>query len=113
MPARPGRLDEQRDPPVDGHVVDLDAALGEQLGHVAIRQRVPQVPADGHRDHLRREPEPGEHRPPDDTPSSPTSTHPPSLPYPSTAPRRPSTQRTPTESGLRGYTSQRKAPAEQ
>jgi len=33
MPARPGRLHEQRaeplHPPVDGHVVDLDAALGE------------------------------------------------------------------------------------
>jgi hypothetical protein len=35
MAAGPGRLGQQRrepvDPPVDGDVVDLDAALGEQL----------------------------------------------------------------------------------
>ena len=67
MAARPGGLDEQRSeplhPPVDGDVVDFDAALGEQLLDVPIGQPVAQVPADRDRDHLRREPEPGERRP--------------------------------------------------
>ena len=62
VPARPGRVDQQRGealhPPVDGHVVDLDATLGQQLLEVAVRQPVPQVPADRQQDHLRREPEP-------------------------------------------------------
>jgi hypothetical protein len=41
MPARPGSLSQQRrepnHPAVDRDVVDLDAAVGEQLIHVAIR----------------------------------------------------------------------------
>jgi hypothetical protein len=39
VPAGPGALGQQRresqDPPVDGDVVDLDAALGQQLLDVA------------------------------------------------------------------------------
>ena len=48
--SRPSRLRELRreplDPPVDGHVIDLDAALGEELFHVPIGQAEPQVPPD-------------------------------------------------------------------
>ena len=39
-------------PPVDRHVVDLDAALGEQLLDVAVGQRVAQIPAHRDLDHL-------------------------------------------------------------
>src|SRR5829696_7733626 len=42
------------DPPVDGDVVDLDAALGEQLLHVAVRQREAQIPPHGQHDHVWR-----------------------------------------------------------
>jgi hypothetical protein len=34
------------DPPVDAHVIDLDAALGQQLLEVSVGQAEPQVPAD-------------------------------------------------------------------
>jgi hypothetical protein len=64
--ARPGSLDELEgetlDPPVDGDVVDGDAALVEQFLDIAIGQAVPQVPADSDGDHLPREPEASEHR---------------------------------------------------
>ena len=50
MAARPRRLDELRGepphPPVDGDVIDGDAALGQQLLDVPLGQAVPQVPAD-------------------------------------------------------------------
>ena len=46
-------------------MVDLDAALDQQLLDVAVGQVVPQVPAHRDHDHLRREPEPGERRPVD------------------------------------------------
>jgi hypothetical protein len=50
MPARPGGLGQQRHepqhPPVDGDVVDLDAALGEEFFDVAVGQAEAQVPAD-------------------------------------------------------------------
>jgi len=36
-------------PPVDGHVIDRDAALGQQLLDVAAGQAVAEVPADGYR----------------------------------------------------------------
>ena len=56
MAAGPGSLDQQRreplDPPVDGDVVDLDAALGEQLLHVAVRQREAQLPPHGQHDQV-------------------------------------------------------------
>ncbi len=42
--------------PVDRHVIDLDAALGEQLLDVALGQAVAQVPAHRNRDHLTWEP---------------------------------------------------------
>jgi len=32
-------------PPVQGDVVDLDAAFGQELLEVAVRQSVPEVPA--------------------------------------------------------------------
>jgi len=64
VPARPGGLGQQRreplHPAVDGDVVDLHAALGEQLLHVAIRQAEPQVPADREDDHVWWEAEAGE-----------------------------------------------------
>jgi hypothetical protein len=49
-------------PSVDGDVVNLNAAFGQQLFDVAVRQALPQVPA--HRDHddLGREPKAGEGR---------------------------------------------------
>lgn len=63
IPTQPRRLDELRceplDPPVDGDVVDGNAALGQQFFDVAVGP-VAQVPADGRRDHLPREPEVGE-----------------------------------------------------
>ncbi len=42
-------------PPVDRDMVDLDAALGKQLLHIAVGQAVTQVPAHRQRDHLPRE----------------------------------------------------------
>jgi len=46
----PGFLDELRGealhPPVDGDVVDGDAALGHQFLDVTIGEAIPQVPAD-------------------------------------------------------------------
>jgi hypothetical protein len=60
----PSRLRELRreplDPPVDAHVVDLDAAFGEELFDVSVGEGEPQAPADGQRDDLGREPIPGE-----------------------------------------------------
>src|SRR6266567_5918966 len=64
--ARPGSLDELRGetlyPPVDGDVIDGDAALGRQLLNIPVGQAIPQVPPDRDRDHLRREPETSEDR---------------------------------------------------
>ena len=64
MPAGPSGLSQQRreaqHPPVDGDVVDLDPALGEQLFDVAVGQAEAQVPPDRQHDHIRREAEPGE-----------------------------------------------------
>jgi hypothetical protein len=64
VPEWAGGVSEQRGeplhPPVHGHVIDLDAALGQQLLHIPIGLPVPQVPANGDRDHLGWEPIPGE-----------------------------------------------------
>jgi hypothetical protein len=49
-------LCERLDPPVDSHMVDLDAAFSEQFFHVAVGQAIAQVPAHRDRDHLAREP---------------------------------------------------------
>ncbi len=64
--ARAGGFDElggePLDPPVDGYVVNADAAFGEQFLDVAVGQAVSQIPADRDRDHLTRETESGECR---------------------------------------------------
>jgi hypothetical protein len=56
VPGRPGGVDELRreglHPPVDRHVIHIDAALGQQLLDVAIGQPIAQVPAHRNRDHL-------------------------------------------------------------
>ena len=60
--AWPGGLGEQRGKPqhpaVDGGVVDFNAALGEELLAVAVRQRETQVPAHEEDDHLGRKQKP-------------------------------------------------------
>src|SRR5664280_1948350 len=62
--ARPSRFDEQvresLDPPVQGHVVDLDATFGEQFFQIPVGQSVAQVPAHGDQDDLGWEPESSE-----------------------------------------------------
>ncbi len=59
MPAWAGRVDELRreglDPAIDRHVIDGDAALGEQLLNIAIGQAVAQVPPHRDSNHLTRE----------------------------------------------------------
>ncbi len=64
VPTGPGGLSQQRreshDPAVDSDVVDLDAALGEQLLNVAVGQRETQVPAERQDDDVRREAEASE-----------------------------------------------------
>ena len=63
-PARTGSVDQLRgeslDPPVQGDMVHLDAALGEELLKIPVGQAVPQVPADRQQDDVRRETEPYE-----------------------------------------------------
>jgi hypothetical protein len=64
--AWPGGIDQQRreplDPAVDGGMVDLDPAVGEQLLDVAIGQPKAQVPANRQHDHVRWKAEAGEGR---------------------------------------------------
>jgi len=64
--ARSGGFDELRGeplyPPVQRDVVDLDAALGEQLFQVPVGEAEAQVPAHRQEAHLERELEPGEGR---------------------------------------------------
>jgi hypothetical protein len=64
VPRRASGLDELRGeglhPPVHGHVIHSDAALGKQLFDVAVGQVVTQVPAHRDRNHLTREPIPGQ-----------------------------------------------------
>jgi hypothetical protein len=66
VPARSHCVDQQwrepLHPPEQGHVIDIDAALGEEIFEIAIRQTEPEIPADRQHDHLRREPEPRERR---------------------------------------------------
>ena len=47
---------EPLDPPIHRHVVDLHAALGQELFHVTVGEAEPQVPPDRQGDDLRREP---------------------------------------------------------
>src|SRR5436305_131245 len=81
--AWPGGVDKQGreplHPAIDGHVIYLDTAFGEQLFHISVRESIAQVPTHRHHDHLRREPEtrePGLRR----TYSTGATMHPPTLP---------------------------------
>jgi hypothetical protein len=62
--ARSCSVDEQRSeprhPPIDGHMINLDATLGQQLLNVSIGQSIPEVPAHRRHDHIWWEPETGE-----------------------------------------------------
>ena len=86
MATGPGSLGQQRreplDPPVDGGVVDLHAAFGQQLLHVAVRQREAQIPAHRQHDHIGREAEASERRPCDSGGAGTASSHGGSLPAP-------------------------------
>jgi hypothetical protein len=57
VPGKPGGVDQQRCeslyPSVDGDVVNLDTAFGQQLLDVSIGQPVAQIPAYRHHDDLR------------------------------------------------------------
>ena len=57
VPTRPGGLGEQRreprHPPVDRDVVDVHAALGQQLLDIPVGEAVAEIPAHRERDHLR------------------------------------------------------------
>jgi hypothetical protein len=82
--AGPGSLGQQGrealDPAVDGDVVDLDAAFGQQLLDVAVRQREAQVPAHRQHDHIGREAEASERSPYDSGGAGTASSHGGSLP---------------------------------
>jgi hypothetical protein len=84
MAAGPRGLGQQRrkpqNPPVDGDVVDLHAAFGQQLLHVAVRQREAQVPAHRQHDHIGWEAEAGERSPYDSGEAGTASSHSDSLP---------------------------------
>ena len=58
------RLHQQRSeplhPPVDGHVVDLDATLGQQLLDISVGQAEPQIPTHSQDDDVWRKAEAGE-----------------------------------------------------
>ncbi len=60
MAAWPGGVDEERGealhPPLDGHVIDIDAALGVKFFDVAVGQAVAEIPAHGQQDRLGRKP---------------------------------------------------------
>jgi hypothetical protein len=64
IPTWSGRVHQQRREPLNpseqGYKVDLDGAFGEEFLEIPVRQPVPQVPAHGDQDHLRREPEASE-----------------------------------------------------
>jgi hypothetical protein len=56
-------------------VVDLDAAVAEQLFDVAVGEAKAQLPADRQHDHIRREPETGDGRPWDGMGADAASSH--------------------------------------
>jgi hypothetical protein len=66
VPARARRVHtlggEPLHPPVQGDVIHLDAALGENLLQVSVGQAEAQIPADREQDQVRWEPEPRERR---------------------------------------------------
>ena len=59
-----GRVHQERREPLDpseqGHMVDLDASLSEQLLEIPVGQSVAQLPAHSDQDDFWREPEPCE-----------------------------------------------------
>ena len=63
MSTRPGGVGQQgrepQHPAVDGDVVDLDPAFGQQFLDVAVGQAETQLPADGEDDHIGWEAEAG------------------------------------------------------
>jgi hypothetical protein len=79
MSAGSGGVGKQRreplHPPVDGDMVDLDPALGEQFLDITVRQPVAQVPADRQHDHIGREAKAGEGRPCRGTKARAVSSH--------------------------------------
>jgi hypothetical protein len=66
MPGRSGRINqlggESLDPPIQGDVIDVEAALGEELLQIPVREAAPPVAAHREQNHIRREPEPRERR---------------------------------------------------
>jgi hypothetical protein len=64
MPAGSRRVDQQRcealDPPVDGDVVNVDAAFGQEFFHISVGQSVAEVAAHRQQNHLGRKPVPSE-----------------------------------------------------
>src|SRR6266545_4087013 len=84
MPTGSGGLGQQRreplDPAVDGDVIDVDAAFGEQLLDVAVRQREAQVPADRQHDHVGGKAKAGEGRSADASGAGAANSHGDSLP---------------------------------
>jgi hypothetical protein len=66
MPARSCRVDQQRrealHPSKQGDVIDIDAALREELFEIAVRQPETEIPPDRQHDHLWWEAEPHESR---------------------------------------------------
>ena len=51
---------EPLDPPVDAHVIDLDASLRQEFLHIPVGEAEPEVPPDSQGDDLGREAVPGE-----------------------------------------------------
>lgn len=66
VPARLGRVDQQRSEPlhpaIHSDVIHLDATFGQQLFHVPVGKAKPQVPTHRQNDDLWRKTEPGERR---------------------------------------------------
>jgi hypothetical protein len=98
VPTGPGGVGEQRGEPLHPaehrDVIHLDAALGQQLLHIAVGEPVPQLAADGDRDHLSRELEPGEGGPLDGRAGRAMPKHGHSLPHPPNDPTTPSVRAT-------------------
>jgi hypothetical protein len=86
LTAGSGGIGQQRreplHPPVDGDVVDLDAAFGEQLLDISVRQAKAEVPANRQHDHIGREAEASERRPCDGSGAGMAGSHGGSLPAP-------------------------------
>ena len=66
MTTQPRCIDHERSealhPSLDGDVVNLDAALGEEFFDIAVQESVAEVPAHCQQDHVRWKPEPSKRR---------------------------------------------------